>query len=270
VSLLQLNGLDFNVECAGDSAFEPLLLLHGFSGSVRTWDELLPGVCEFARVVAVDLIGHGRSSAPDDPKRYTLGWAVRDLQALLDALELSATDVLGYSMGGRVALYFALHAPARVRRLVLESATPGLEDPDERARRRASDAVLAERIERDSLAAFVAEWESQPLLQLSDAVTTKVREKLHAERLLNSPRGLANSLRGMGAGQQPSLWPQLARLDVPVTLIVGQRDLRYRELGRRMHACLPHSTLSVVPGAGHTVHVDRPFVVLDLLRQARS
>ncbi|MBV9170472.1 MAG: 2-succinyl-6-hydroxy-2,4-cyclohexadiene-1-carboxylate synthase [Chloroflexi bacterium] len=270
MSRLRLNHLDFNIECSGDPSLPPLLLLHGFSGSLRTWDELVPELSRFARVIAIDLIGHGDSAAPEDVRRYSLDWAVRDLEALIDALELESTDVLGYSMGARVALYFAVHARGRVRRLMLESATPGLEDAGERAARRASDAALAGRIERDGMAMFVAEWEALPLLKLSDAVSHEVLAKLHAHRLRNSPRGLANSLRGMGTGSQPPLWSHLPRLEVPVSLIVGARDERYCEIARRMQRLLPDSRLCEIAAAGHTVHVDRPLAVLEAVRQAHS
>src|SRR5579862_3588393 len=130
---MQLNGLEFHVEVDGRGP--PLLLLHGFTGSVRSWDAVRPALTGQATVISVDLIGHGRSAAPPEADRYSLDWSVRDLRALLDRLELDAVDLLGYSMGGRVALHLAVHAPDRVRWLCLESASAGIEDPAERTRR---------------------------------------------------------------------------------------------------------------------------------------
>jgi 2-succinyl-6-hydroxy-2,4-cyclohexadiene-1-carboxylate synthase len=245
--------LHFEIDGAGPS----LLLLHGFTGSVHAWDEVCPDLAQDARLIRVDLVGHGQSSSPHDSALYSLDHAVQDLCSLLDRLGLERTDLLGYSMGGRVALHFAVHAPNRLRRLILESASPGIEDAAERERRVVSDNALAERILSNGLPAFVEEWEQQPLLMPAAHVSAAARARQHALRLQNAPLGLANSLRGMGAGQQQPLWSHLAGLDLPVHLIVGEDDARYCAIARRMHALLPRADLTVVAQAGHTVHVDQ-------------
>ncbi len=262
--LTRLNGLDFHIEREGSGP--PLLLLHGFTGSVRTWDELRPRLLRSAQVIAVDLIGHGRSAAPTDHRRYTLEWSGRDLAALLDSFELDAVDLLGYSMGGRVALHFAVDAPERVRKLVLESASPGIADDAERRQRARSDDALAQRILDHGVAAFVDDWERQPLLQPAPHVSADRRAVQRAQRLQqNDPIGLANSLRGMGAGQQTPLWDRLAELRKPVHLIVGETDARYCQIAERMCQLLPTAEVSVVPEAGHTVHLDQPRRFADLV-----
>jgi 2-succinyl-6-hydroxy-2,4-cyclohexadiene-1-carboxylate synthase len=251
-----LNGLEVHVEVAGSGP--PLLLLHGFSGSARSFDAVRPALAERAQVISLDLVGHGRTVAPEQAERYSFDWITRDLAALLDQLGIEQVDVLGYSMGGRVALHFAVHHPRRVDRLLVESASPGIEADAERQARVASDAALADRIERLGIAAFVDEWQAQPLLALGPQVPAALVEAQRAERLRNSAAGLANSLRGMGAGQQTPLWSSLASLDLPVQVVVGQRDTRYCQIGERMHSLLPNSLLCIVAGAGHTVHLDQP------------
>jgi len=264
--LTRLNGLDFHVEVEGSG--RPLLLLHGFTGSVRSWDEVRPDLAQSARVIAVDLIGHGLTASPDDYRRYTLEWSARDLVALLDALEVETVDVAGYSMGGRVALHFATSYPERVGGLILESASPGIEDETERQRRILSDEALAQRILARGIEAFVDEWERQPLLEPAPHVSAERRAIQRAQRLDNRPMGLANSLRGMGAGQQSPLWSSLPDLRLPVALIVGERDARYRDIALRMRERLPEATLWTVPDAGHTVHLDQPRRFLDLVAAA--
>jgi 2-succinyl-6-hydroxy-2,4-cyclohexadiene-1-carboxylate synthase len=263
---MRLNDLDFHVEIDGRGP--PLLLLHGFSGSTRAWDELRPALADVATLVAIDLIGHGRSAAPEDASRYSLEACARDLAALLDVLQLPAASVLGYSMGGRVALHFALAMPGRVGRLILESASPGIEDPGERRLRVASDAALADRLVRDGIEAFVAEWERVPLLAAAPHVSADTLARQHALRLRNRPLGLANSLRGMGAGQQLPVWSRLPELSQRVLLIVGELDLRYRQIADRMRPVLPAGEVAVVPDAGHTVHVDQPPAFSRLIRSA--
>jgi 2-succinyl-6-hydroxy-2,4-cyclohexadiene-1-carboxylate synthase len=265
---MRLNGLEFHVEIDGSGP--PLMLLHGFTGSVRVWDQLRPKLTPRATIIALDLIGHGQTDAPTDPTRYTVDLAAVDLEALLDALGLEKVNLLGYSMGGRLALHFAVRFPTRVRALILESASPGIEDQAERSARVVSDDALGERLLRDGLDAFVDQWERQPLLALAAHVPQAVRDRHHAERLRHSPLGLANSLRGMGAGQQAPLWPRLAELTMPVDLIVGAEDRRYCAIARRMRSDLRRGTLAVVEQAGHTVHLDQPDRFLAIVANALS
>lgn len=253
---MRLNDLDFHVEIEGTGP--PLLLLHGFTGSARAWNDLRAGLSDAFTLIAPDLIGHARSAAPAVPARYGMAPTSDDLAELLDQLGLERASVLGYSMGGRVALCFAATAPHRIDRLVLESASPGIEDAAERERRAQSDDRLADDLERDGLAAFVARWEAQPLLAPAPHVPQARRVEQHAIRLDHSPLGLANSLRGMGTGRQPSVWSVLPSLAVPTLLVAGALDQRYCDIARRMHAALPCAKLSVIGEAGHTVHVDQP------------
>jgi 2-succinyl-6-hydroxy-2,4-cyclohexadiene-1-carboxylate synthase len=160
--------------------------------------------------------------------------------------------------------------PRRVSRLMLESASPGIEDADERRRRVASDDALAERIVRSGVEAFVAEWEAVPLLAAAPHVSADRLAGQHALRLQNRPLGLANSLRGMGAGQQAPLWSRLEEVVQPVLLIVGELDSRYRRIADRMRPVLPAGEVAVVPEAGHTVHVDQPPAFSSLVRSALS
>ena len=257
---MKLNGLDFHVERYGSGP--PLLLLHGFTGSVRTWDEVGPSLSSRATVIAVDLIGHGRSASPPDPERYSMEWCARDLASLLDEFELEQINLLGYSMGGRVALHFAVHYPSRVQTLILESASPGIEDASERRRRVDADDALAQRIVDRGIQAFVSEWEQQPLLELAPHVPEAARARQHELRLQNHTLGLANSLRGMGAGRQTPLWSRLEHLSVPVHLIVGERDARYRAVAGRMLELLPRGSLRLVRDAGHSAHMDAPESVV--------
>ncbi|HEY3059609.1 MAG TPA: 2-succinyl-6-hydroxy-2,4-cyclohexadiene-1-carboxylate synthase [Chloroflexota bacterium] len=253
---MRVNDLDLHVEVDGYGP--PLLLLHGFTGSLHAWDGVRSALGIRARLVLVDLIGHGQSDAPEDAERYTLEWCARDLLAILDELRLERVSVLGYSMGGRVALHLALAAPERITALLLESASPGIADDVERQHRFEADTRLAERIERHGVERFVEEWEQQPLLVLADPVPPNVRVEQHQQRLRNTPLGLANSLRGMGTGRQRSLWGGLPTLRTPTRLLVGEHDARYCAIGQHMVELIPGARLTVAREAGHTVHLDQP------------
>ena len=141
---------------------------------------------------------------------------------------------------------------------MLESASPGLADPWARGQRRASDARLAHRIEQEGVAAFVDYWENIPLFASQQALPAETRAQLRSQRLQNRAHGLANSLRGMGTGQQPSLWEDLAAIRQPTLLLAGASDAKYVGIAHQMHARLSHARLHIVPEAGHAIHLEAP------------
>ena len=159
-------------------------------------------------------------------------------------------------MGGRIALYSAFSGYFRA--LILESASPGLATPAEREQRRVNDEVLAARIEQDGVEAFIDYWEKIPLFASQQQLSAEKREELHAQRLNNCAQGLANSLRGVGTGVQPELYTRLPTLNLPVLLLAGELDSKFCTIARQMALQLPQARLQIVPGAGHTVHLEQP------------
>jgi len=258
---IAVNGVHLNVETAGNGP--ALLLLHGFTGSASTWAPHLDRWRGFT-TIAVDLLGHGNSDCPADPRRYGFKHAVADLLGILDRLGVTQAAVLGYSMGGRLALHLALHCtrhlPERLSALVLESTSPGIEDESERRARARSDRTLAAAIERDRIESFVERWEALPLLATQEHLPAGARERLRRQRLANDPQGLANSLRGMSVGVQEPLLAHLGKIDAPVLLIAGVLDEKYRKLAQQMAARLPRSRVETVSEAGHAVHLEQPVV----------
>lgn len=236
-----------------------LVLLHGFTGSASGWGTHLDTFARAGyRVIALDLLGHGASDAPTDPQRYSIEHCRNDILAALAALgvQFAETILLGYSMGGRIALYTAFFASFRA--LILESASPGLATEIERQQRRASDEALAESIECEGIRAFVERWESLPLFASQRMLPEAVRTSLREQRLRNNAIGLANSLRGVGTGAQPPLHDHLPELTMPVLLMAGELDGKYWTIARDMAVQLPQAELRVVAGAGHTVHLECP------------
>lgn len=236
----------------------PLVLLHGFTGSTETWAGLRP-VFECAnRVVAFDFPGHGRSSAPVNPERYSLGRFAKDLANALDRLALDRVAVLGYSMGGRAALQFAEQYGDRTAALGLVSTSSGIRDDAARRERVASDAALAESIERDGIEAFVDRWEKLPLWASQQVQPAGWQSKLRTQRLNNDPVGLANSLRGAGAGADTGVPVVLRGIVAPSLILAGALDQRYVEHGRSLESELPNSRMEVIEGAGHAIHLEQP------------
>ena len=238
-------------------ALDTLVLLHGFTGSGANWAEHAARLrAAGLRVLCPDLPGHG-SNLPDAFNDYTIESTAAQLASLLEREESGPVHLLGYSMGGRLALYFALHYPEKVRSLILESASPGLATAAERAARKISDDALADRIEREGIPAFVGFWESLPLWKSQNRLPAAARLWLHEQRLHNDASGLAESLRGMGTGVQPSLWERLGELAMPVILLAGAEDAKFAEIARQMAERIPQAQLAIIPDAGHTVHLEQ-------------
>jgi 2-succinyl-6-hydroxy-2,4-cyclohexadiene-1-carboxylate synthase len=247
------------------------VLLHGFTGSSDAWGErIVDGLAGAGSPpVLVDLPGHGKEAGGPDPKRYT-----RD--ATLDLIAAAGdwpTDLVGYSMGARIALHFAAARPGRVRRLVLESGSPGLAEADERKARLAADEALAARIVEEGIEAFVDHWESQPIFETRQALSQQVRAHQREIRVRNDPQSLAAALSALGTGSLPSLWEELPSISVPTLLLVGALDSKFVDIAERMTKVMRDARLVVVPDAGHTVHLERPAMwleaVTDFLRDPR-
>jgi 2-succinyl-6-hydroxy-2,4-cyclohexadiene-1-carboxylate synthase len=225
-----------------------VLLLHGFTNTGASWDPVVAALAQRYRAIAPDLRGHGSASAA---RPVTLEAVIGDIAALApDRFTLA-----GYSQGGRIALHAALALGPRVERLVLIGASPGIADPAARAARRAADEALAAEIEGETIEEFANRWAATPVLA---GQPREVSEPAHADRLKSTPSGLAAALRGLGTGALPSLWERLPDLRIPVTMIVGERDEKFRALGEEMARALPRGDLVVVPRAGHAVHLEAP------------
>ncbi len=256
-----LGGVELCVHERGSGP--PLLLLHGFTGSARSLNELAGGLARTHRVIVPDLVGHGGSDAPLDLAPYRMERCVEQLCSLLDALETGPVGVLGYSMGGRVALSLLVRAPERIRSAMLVSASAGIAQPEARAERVRSDEALAQRIEEQGVTAFVDAWLSQPLFASQmRRLDPDARAQTREERLANSAHGLANSLRGMGSGAQPPLHDTLAAIACPVALVVGEEDEKFRRIAHELAQSLPQGRVHCVPRAGHAVHLENPAALL--------
>ena len=236
----------------------PIVLLHGFTGSAETWTPLRQKLDSAYRVIAIDQPGHGQSSSPPDPDRYRLDRFASDLAFLLDSLDIERAVVLGYSMGGRAALRFAVDYPRVVAGIVLESTSPGILDPKLRSERRTSDSALADDIERAGMEAFVQRWEALPLWDTQHTLPESAQLQLRQQRLSNDPSGLANSLRGAGAAQEGPMLDSAVGIQGPVLLIAGALDPKYVQLGRLLEKSIRNSRLEIVPNAGHAVHLEQP------------
>jgi len=233
----------------------PLLLLHGFSGSGESWAELVPFLSEFSKVVAVDLPGHAGAPLPSHSGEEGF-WEV--VEALAQSIPAPCMDVVGYSQGARLALALAFQYPKRIRRLVLESGTAGLDSEALRLQRQNDDEAKALLLEEKGVKAFMDFWEKLPLFETQKRLPFEKKHALQQRRNAHSAEGLAGALRCMGLGIQPNFWPLLGGLRLPVLLISGEEDVKFVVIAQKMLCALPWAQHEVVPGCGHAVHLESP------------
>lgn len=253
---VNIRGIDIHFNRYNNGAVEKVVFLHGFTGSTHTWDEVISNLPNTFDVISIDLLGHGETSKPLNSIRYAVEEQIVDLHALFEKLQWINFTLVGYSMGGRLALAYASHYP--VKRLILESSSPGLSDKEERSNRKRSDEQLADRILNDGLKSFVDFWESIPLFKSQQKLSQEKQKQIRLERLAGSEIGLANSLRGFSTGVQPSYWNKLEEINTPTFLVTGELDEKFCKLAKKMKKYFPNVSHKEIREVGHAIHVENP------------
>ena len=236
----------------------PLILLHGFTQTRQSWRRTATALGSRYRAITPDLPGHGQAALRTP--------SFDAVTAYLRALAPSEPFTLaGYSMGGRIALHAAFTLP--LDRLILIGASPGLQDPKEREQRKQADEQLANKIEAIGVEQFAREWGRLPLFT---GQPDNVRAAAYADRLRNTPHGLAEALRGFGTGHMEPLWDRLPELTIPVTLITGERDEKFRALAEEMAKRLPNAQHVTIPNTGHAPQLEDPSAVAQAIHHSGS
>jgi 2-succinyl-6-hydroxy-2,4-cyclohexadiene-1-carboxylate synthase len=261
--LASWDGASLHVEVSGTGP--PVLVLHGFTGSIEAMYPLIGPLAAANTVVAVDLLGHGRSTAPAGADRYRADELYRDLDVVVDTLRLETLGLVGYSLGGRLALGYACGRPGRVSRLAVIGAGLGIEDEAARQARIQADEALAALVEEEGVTAFVERWMRRPLIAEQASQGSAAWVEARSRRLGLDPNGLTGMLRGFGRGAMPPLALQLSRLEAPVLAVVGAEDHKFRAEADRIAELAPDARVAVVAGAGHAPHLVQVEVTADLL-----
>ncbi len=246
----------------GHPAHPPIVFLHGFLGRGADFTEIAQCLSDRACSLLIDLPGHGQSLLPDD-RDYTMAATAHLIIDRIKQRQLPPAYLYGYSMGGRLALYLAIHYPRYFRHTILESASPGCRTEPERQQRQPADLILADRLEQATetdFSDFLQYWYNQPLFQSLRQHPSFVT--LHQQRLQNNSQFLAKSLRGMGTGFQPSLWSALPTHPHPVHLLTGAVDQKFTDIQTAMRAIAPSVTGSVIQQTGHNIHWENPAAVI--------
>ena len=256
----------YGLTIVGDG--EPIVCFHGFSESSYTWDSInLPGY----RLIRIDLIGHGDSDIPEEGEAYTIPQMIEDLHTVIYHMVGDRYYLMGYSMGARIALSYALEYESEIKGLILESGSVGIASDDERAKRRKADEELAVHIENHDGAWFATRWVEAPIFESQKQLLPAVTELIRLRRAHNSPYALACTLRGSGQGVMPYVGDKLEKLSLKGLYVSGALDTKYTTIGRDVFGKLPNFKHVVVEGAGHNVHIEKPQLferaVLDFLQK---
>jgi 2-succinyl-6-hydroxy-2,4-cyclohexadiene-1-carboxylate synthase len=253
----------------GNPASPRVLFLHGFWGDRYSFDGVIEQLGDRVYALSLDLPGHGQTPILGNCAMETVAGQVMDL---LDRLAFWPCTIVGYSMGGRLALYLTVRLAdqSRLTGLILESASPGLADPIAQADRRRADEIWAKRLESEPIEGVLDDWYRQPIF--SSLVQHPAFPRMRSQRLSQRGHTLAKVLRDMGLGQQPNLWPLIPRLTHPTRLIVGDRDAKFCHLNHRIQAQNPGKiTLQILRECGHNCHVENPTlyatIVLSFLQE---
>ena len=234
-----------------------ILALHGFTGGGDDFAPLAEHLSR--RIIAPDLPGHQQTGRPVDERPFSVAsWA----GSLREAITRDSV-VLGYSMGARVALQLAATAPLGA--LILISGTPGIQDADARALRRAQDDRLAAHLEEVGLETFLKEWSQKPIIATQGRAPTAVQTILKHVRETRDADGLAKSLRGCGTGSMDPLWSALESVRCPTLLIAGEEDTKFTDIAHEMHTRIPSASLVVFEETGHAPHFEHPARVAHVI-----
>jgi len=235
---------------------DTVLLFHGFSGTLEDWRDISTSLDSRFNYTGVDLIGHGKSDSPTDAAKYYPDILIRYIDEILNCLSISKVIILGYSMGGRAALFYAVNQPEKIKGLIIESTTAGIENEKDRNERIKSDEELAQYIEKHNIENFVELWMDKEIFNTQRRFSNEKLSNIKRRKISNSKTGLANSVRGFGTGVTPFLGDKLSTLDFPVLLISGELDSKFTQINSEMVNQFPKAEHKIIANAGHNVHLE--------------
>jgi len=259
----------FHYYFTGNPQKNTILFLHGFMGNSHEFDETIKLLSDDYYCLTIDLPGHGKTQVFGGDECYPMANTAQALINLLDKLKIVECFLVGYSMGGRLALYLNLHFPKRFPKVILESASPGLLTEAERLQRVKSDEQIARKLTRcvveSDFKAFLLNWYNQPIFGYIK--NHPEFEGMIENRLHNNPLELAKSLRFMGTGCQPGLWEKLKENINPLLLLAGEYDDKFIVVNKKMVDVCGFACLKVISNSGHNIHFENPLAFVQNVRK---
>lgn len=250
---IKIENIQYHVEVIGNGL--PVICLHGFSESCATWKELF---IQGYKIYKIDLIGHGNSDKPKEQEYYSVETMINHIHCIINKLVKTKYSLIGYSMGGRIAVRYALSYVNEIEKLILESCSFGIKDEKEKSMRYLSDKLLAENIINKGISWFQQYWSSLKIFETQKKLPKEIKERINNGRLHNSGIALANTLMGSGQGVFPYCGEQIEKSQLPILYICGSLDKKYSELGREYLKRISNMRYVQVDDAGHNVHLEKP------------
>lgn len=269
---LKLENYHFHYTITGNKQQPVVLFLHGFLGNGDDFKTSISQLSSHYYCLTIDLPGHGKTQVLGGDDYYTMAKTAAGLIDFLNHLNLKQCNLIGYSMGGRLALYLTLYFPEYFQRVILESSSPGLKTKTEQLQRLKFDQNLAKSLENLAYSSlepnrtpefttfqeFLNWWYHQPLFQ--SLKNHPEFPNILQQRLNNNPQELAKSLRYMGTGKQPSLWEKLSQNQVPLLLLVGEYDVKFQKINQEMANSSSLMQLQIIPNCGHNIQIENRTV----------
>ena len=267
--IFELAGLKFNIEFfhSVDNNKPCLLFLHGFTGSSEDWKLITQSINQHFSSFGIDLIGHGKSSSPENAELYSADAIANQINTIIDHTIKRKVIPVGYSMGGRAALNFAVKYPEMMEGLILESTTPGIEDKKLREDRIKRDEEIDEYILTHTMEEFADYWMDMEIFNTQRRFSEEKRKQLKQTRISNNPTGLANSLRGFGTGTMPPLFNQLKNIKCKTLLITGELDTKFTNINKDIVKLFPNAKHKIIKNAGHNTHMEEPMKFVEVVNE---
>jgi len=266
--LIPVDGINISVEVfTSETTEHSIIFIHGFSGSGRDWEHIISQLPKHICKVTIDLPGHGKSDSPEQLQYYEPVFLIKVINSVIDFFELKHIILAGYSMGGRVALTYAVNHHNKIEAMILESTTAGLKKESEQKARVILDEELSKRIEKNGIDDFVDYWTNLELFKSQKKLPAEIQQQIKNEKLKNNTTGLINSLHGFGTGKMIPVWEKLGLLKLPTLLITGAEDKKFTSINSEMVKLIPRAKHYIVENAGHNVHLEKPEVFVNLINE---
>lgn len=267
--IIQTSQIKINVELfPSDKKNSPFIFfLHGFTGSSKDWEEIIPQLNPNYNYAALDLIGHGKSESPDNVELYKADSLVKQLDEVFKYFTKDKIILVGYSMGGRAALSYAAKNPENLLGLILESSSAGIADEKLRQERILADEKIIKMLEEKTIEEFIDFWMNQDLFATLKSVPQDKLLKAKADKIQNNKTGLINSLRGFGTGVMPPLYEKINSIKCKSLLITGELDKKFTQMNSELINLFPNAEHYVIKNAGHNTHIEKPEEFVELVNE---
>ena len=233
----------------------PIIFLHGFTGSSNSWSNFLNKI-NFSSV-AIDLPGHGNNKIKNLTEKYNLNDWEQEFKSTLKIKKLNEVHLCGYSMGGRLALSFAIKYPNLVKSLIIISSTAGIKNINDRKNRIIKDNKLSKEILKN-YKKFINKWENLDFFSKQKSRNYSEYLHQHEIRKNQNPNQLAFILKHLSTGEMPNYWNIISSLKIPTLMICGEEDKKYMEINKKMNFLIKNSKLKVIANSGHAPHIEQP------------